>query len=103
MADHDEQDVRGDEDPELTEALSDALGDEPRAHELRNMKRVLSERRAGLSADLDHAEDDKEREALRRQLMKLDEQIAILAEEAEITKFVEDAVRVGIEMRRWGT
>jgi uncharacterized membrane protein YgaE (UPF0421/DUF939 family) len=103
MAEHNDQDVGGEEDPELVEALSDALGDEPRAHELRNMKRVLTERRAGLSADLDQAEDDKERESLRRQLMKLDEQIAILAEEAEITKFVEDAVRVGIEMRRWGS
>jgi GTP cyclohydrolase FolE2 len=67
------------------------------------MKRVLSERRARLSNDFDHAEDDTERESLRRDLKKLDEQIAILAEEAEITKFVEDAVRVGIEMRRWSS
>jgi uncharacterized membrane protein YgaE (UPF0421/DUF939 family) len=103
MAERDEQDVRGEEDPEFTEALGEALGDEPRAHELRDMKRVLSERRARLSNDFDHADDDQERESLRRELKKLDEQIAILAEEAEITKFVEDAVRVGIEMRRWGS
>ncbi len=103
MAERDEHDVRGGEDPEFVEALSEALGDEPRAQELRNMKRVLSERRARLSNDFDHAEDESERESLRRDLKKLDEQIAILAEEAEITKFVEDAVRVGIEMRRWGS
>ncbi len=71
--------------------------------ELRNMKRVLSERRTRLGNDFDHADDDQERESLRRELKKLDEQIAILTEEAEITKFVEDAVRVGIEMRRWGS
>lgn len=103
MAERDEQDVRGEEDPELAEALAEALGDEPRAQELRDMKRVLSERRARLSNDFDHTSDDTERESLRRELKKLDEQIAILAEEAEITKFVEDAVRVGIEMRRWGS
>jgi uncharacterized membrane protein YgaE (UPF0421/DUF939 family) len=102
MAERDDRDVTG-EDPEYAEALSEALGEEPRAHELRDMKRVLSERRARLSHDFDHAEDDKERESLRRELKKLDEQIAVLAEEADITKFVEDAVRVGIEMRRWGS
>ena len=36
-------------------------------------------------------------------LATLDEQIAALGEEAEITRFVEDSVRVGIEMRRLGS
>jgi tRNA U34 5-carboxymethylaminomethyl modifying GTPase MnmE/TrmE len=85
---------------ELSQALDEALGEVPRSRELREMKRVLAERHARLASDLDHADNDREREALRRELKKLDEHIAVLAEEAEITQFVEDAVRVGIEMRR---
>ena len=84
----------------LDEALNEALGDEPRADDLRAMKRVLIERRERLAADMDATQDAAERERLRRDLKKLDEQIAVLGEEAEITRFVEDAVRVGLEMRR---
>jgi hypothetical protein len=90
-------------DAELSQALDEALGEVPRSRELREMKRVLAERRVRLTGDFDHADNDKERESLRRELQKLDEHIAVLAEEADITQFVEDAVRVGIEMRRLGS
>ena len=87
-------------DDQFQHALQEALGDEPRADELRQMWAVLIQRRARLCADLDVAEETTERESLRRELKKLDEQVAVLGEEAEITRFVEDAVRVGLEMRR---
>ncbi len=85
---------------DLQEALSGALGDDPRADDLRAMRHALVERRQRLMHDLDTAESDAERDKLRRALHILDEQIAVLGEEAEITSFVEDAVRVGLEMRR---
>jgi hypothetical protein len=96
-----EDEVR--EDHELNAAIDEALGDVPRAQQLRDMKRVLDERRTRLQVDFDQCDDDKERESLRRELMKLDEHVAVLGEEAEITSFVEDAVRVGIEMRRYNS
>ena len=87
-------------DDQLQEALQEAMGDSPRSDELQQMKAVLAERRARLCQELDTAEDATEREALRRELKKLDEQVAALGEEAEITRFVEDTVRFSLEMRR---
>jgi hypothetical protein len=87
-------------DEELQGALQEVLGEDPRADELRHMKALLVERRARLAREMDTAESPPEREALRRELKKLDEQIEVLGEEAEITRFVEDSVRVGLEMRR---
>ncbi|HVF09611.1 MAG TPA: hypothetical protein VNA16_02355 [Abditibacteriaceae bacterium] len=88
---------------ELEAALDEALEDQPRAAELRHMRSLLQERRIRLTEDMNAEEDDATRAKLQRDLAKLDEQIAVLGEEAEITKFVEDAVRVGIEMRRYGS
>lgn len=91
------------------QAVEEALEGEPRAHELRQMRVALLQRRARLIEDLkavkvDETIDEKSREAeskkIRRDIAKLDEQIQVLGEEADISKFVEDAVRVGIEMRR---
>jgi hypothetical protein len=87
-------------DEKLQGALQEAIGDDPRADELRHMKALLVERRARLSQEMDTAETPPEREALRRDIKKLDEQIEVLGEEAEITRFVEDTVRVSLEMRR---
>jgi hypothetical protein len=87
-------------DEQLEGALQEALGEDPRADELRHMKALLVERRARLAREMDTAETPPEREALRRELKKLDEQIEVLGEEAEITRFVEDTVRVSLEMRR---
>lgn len=87
-------------DPELEAALEEALGEDPRAEELRRMHLLLRERRTRLMQDMDAEQDEAAREKMRKEVAKLDEQIRVLGEEAEITKFVEDAVRVGIEMRR---
>lgn len=91
------------------QAVEEALEGEPRAHELRQMRLSLLQRRARLIEDLravkidetmDEAAKAAETKKIRRDIEKLDEQIQVLGEEADISKFVEDAVRVGIEMRR---
>jgi hypothetical protein len=87
-------------DEQLENALQEAIGEDPRAEELRHMKALLVQRRARLAREMDTAETPPERESLRRELRKLDEQIEVLGEEAEITRFVEDTVRVSLEMRR---
>jgi hypothetical protein len=85
---------------EYETALDEALGEDPRSEELRQMAVLLRARRARLAADMDTADEAAEREKLRREIARLDEQIAVLGEEAGITKFVEDTVRVSLEMRR---
>lgn len=87
------------EDEELETALEDALGEDSRAVELRQMQAALQHRRELIVRELDIVEE-AERGRLNGVLATLDEQIAILAEEAQITKFIEDSVRVGLEMRR---
>ena len=81
------------------QAVDEALEGEPRADELRRMRAALLLRRARLIEDFKASNAD-ERKKIRRDLKKLEEQIQVLGEEANITKFVEDAVRVGIEMRK---
>jgi hypothetical protein len=95
-----EQDHNIATDPELEAALESAFGEEPRAEELRRMHALLKERRTRLLEEQDAEQDEGTREKMRKEVGKLEEQIRVLAEEADITKFVEDAVRVGIEMRR---
>jgi hypothetical protein len=87
----------GDKDYEA--ALNEALGEGSRSLELRDMIMTLKVRYRRMSRDLESTEG-VEHERLQRDLNKLAEQIRVLAEEAEITRFVEDAVRVGVEMRR---
>jgi hypothetical protein len=82
-------------------ALQEALGESPRSLELRDMVMTLKIRYRRLSAEMDTLEDDVERERLRRDLNKLAEQIKVLSEEAEINAFVEDTLRVNIEMRKF--
>lgn len=81
-------------------ALDEALGDDPRAAELLRMSAILVQRRAFLAEELDKIEDPKERAKLEKELKKLEEGARVLLEEANINQFVEDAVRVGIEMRK---
>jgi hypothetical protein len=88
---------------EFNAAVDEALEDQLRAAELRRMRALLQERRTRLTEDLTGEEDSATRAKLERDLEKLDEQIAVLGEEAEITQFVEDAVRVGLEMRRFSS
>lgn len=85
---------------EYEAALDDALGDTPRASELRKLRDALSRRQQMIAADFNVADDPKEREILRARLHEIDEQVAILDEEARINKFVEDTITFSHEVRR---
>jgi hypothetical protein len=85
---------------EMNEAMQDALGGTPPSVELEQMLRALDVRKQRLQSDLDISDDEAEREHLRREMAQIDEHIAILREEADINRFVEDAVRVSQEMRK---
>jgi hypothetical protein len=88
------------DDEAYAAALDEALEGESPAAELRRMSALLRERRARLAEDLATTTDEKERLRLKKELDKLDEGARVLLEEAQINQFVEDAVRVGIEMRK---
>ena len=81
-------------------AVEEALEGQSPAAELRRMSALLQERRKRLVEDLATAEDPKERAKVEKEIDKLDEGARVLLEEAQINQFVEDAVRVGIEMRK---
>jgi hypothetical protein len=85
---------------EYEAALDDALGDTPRASELRQLRDALTRRRQMIVADFNVAADPEEREQLRARLHELDEHISVLDEEARINKFVEDTITFSHEVRR---
>ena len=81
-------------------AVEEALEGQSPSAELRRMSGLLSERRKRLVEDLATTTDPKERARVEKEIDKLDEGARVLMEEAQINQFVEDAVRVGIEMRK---
>ena len=85
---------------EMEAALDDALDQTPRAEELMQLRDVLLRRQRALADDFNRATDAAEREALRARLQELDDQIAVLDEEAKINKFVQDTVKFTHEVRR---
>ena len=87
-------------DIELEPATEEALEGEPRAVELLKMKRALEGRRQMIADELPTIDDPVDRARLEKMLEELEEQIRVLSEEANITQFIEDAVRVGVEMRK---
>jgi pantoate kinase len=90
------------EKDKVTEAaLDEALEQEPRAAELRNLAQVLARRLQAFQREHDEATDPAQRVKLQKEIAKMRQQVAVLSEEADINQFVEDAVRVGIEMRRY--
>jgi hypothetical protein len=87
-------------DPMTQAALEEALGEEPRARELRQMAEILASRLQAFKAEFDQTQDRDRREKLKKEILKMRDQILVLAEEADITQFVEDSVRLGVEMQR---
>jgi uncharacterized membrane-anchored protein YjiN (DUF445 family) len=87
-------------DAALEEAVEEALEGEPRAAEWRRLKRALAHRRALIEADLDHVTDEGDRKKLQSELEQIDEHLAVLSEEVEITQFIEDTVRFSAEVHR---
>lgn len=81
-------------------ALGEALGEDPRANELRSMAQVLAARLQAFKNEFDETTDAARREKLKKEMLKMRAQILVLSEEADITQFVEDSVRLGVEMQR---
>ena len=77
--------------------VRDFLGDRPDAAQLAAWAAALKGRLAGLQQDIGRASTE-ERSALDAQIRRLKRQIAALEEEAAITQFVEESVRVTLAM-----
>jgi hypothetical protein len=84
----------------LDEAIDEALEGDLRAEEWRRLKHALLRRRAMLQEDLRATTDEAARKKLVAELEQADEHIAALAEEENITRFVEETVRFSSEVRR---
>lgn len=85
---------------ELESAMEDALDGTPRASELQALRDVLAQRQKEMEAEMNATSDPEVREKLRARLSEMDAQIAILEEEANINKFIEDTARFSHEIRR---
>ena len=77
--------------------LRDFLGDHPDAAQLREWIGTLRDRLARLTEEARRASGEPPA-ALEAQIKKLKRQIAALEEEAAITQFVQDSVRVTLAM-----
>lgn len=95
--------VHHQQDENYAAALDQALEGETPAAELRRMSALLQERRKRLIEDLTATTEPRERAKVEKEIDKLDEGARVLLEEASINQFVEDAVRVGVEMRNLGS
>jgi hypothetical protein len=84
----------------LDEAVSEALDGDMRADDWRQLRKALARRRAMLEDALNDAKDEVDRKKLEAELAQTDEHIAVLLEEENITRFVEDSVRFSSEVRR---
>ena len=88
------------EELSVQNAMEEALEGGERAADLRRFIAILVARFEGLKADFKSEDDETQKNRIKRELKKVAEQISVLSEEAQIAEFVEDAVRVGIEMRK---
>jgi hypothetical protein len=77
--------------------LREFMGDRPDAQQLADWSATLRDRLARLKEDAKRATPE-EAVALAPKLRRLQEQITALDEEAAITQFVEDSVRVTLAM-----
>lgn len=75
-------------------AVKEALGDNPRAQELRDLRLVLEQRLQTLLLDYRNSVDADEKRALQSQITELKRQIRVLKQEEAISEFVERSVRV---------
>ena len=84
----------------LEEATTEALeGEALRSQDWKRLASALETRRERLERDLENA-DEFERPLLELKIAEIDEQIAVLREEAGISKFIEDTVKFSYEVRR---
>ncbi|MBM3459496.1 MAG: hypothetical protein FJX77_13325 [Armatimonadetes bacterium] len=79
------------------EAIQEFLGDRPRSSQLADWQAILERRLAAMARDAER-QTPGEAASLQLRMASLRKQIAALAEEAAVTEFVEDSVRVTLAM-----
>lgn len=84
----------------LDEAVNEALEGDLRAEEWQQLRSALQRRRALIEEELKVTTDGALQKKLKIELEQADEHIAALAEEENISRFVEDSVRFSSEVRR---
>jgi len=81
--------------------IDEFLEGQPRADTWRELREALQARFKDAKADLAGvAEDDPRRAALLRRVNELHDQVAALAQEEAVTRFVEDSVRASLTRPR---
>ncbi len=97
---HDPERISSAPNENLDEAIDEALEGSLRAEQWADYVAALQGRRTRIERDLEVARDAAERAVLQQKLDEIEEQIQVLREEENITKFVEDAVKFSYEVRR---
>ncbi len=87
--------------PELDEALDEMVESEGgmRSEQWRKLVSALVQRRKSYLSDLDAAEP-AERAFIEAKIVEIEGQIQVLAEEENITKFVEDTAKFSYQVHR---
>jgi hypothetical protein len=80
----------------LDEVIEEFLEEHPRAHEWKEWRRVLSERLAGLREQRDALPAGADASELDGKIAEVEGYLAVLAEEAAITEFIESSIRATV-------
>ncbi len=80
---------------DLQTALEEALENNPRSDELKEMIRALKRKRKGYLLDLSTSEEER-KSSLKAAISDMDRQIHVLKEELAITQFVEYEVKSAV-------
>ena len=85
----------------LDKATTEALeGEQLRSDDWKRLASALEGRRERIERELHDVPSPHERDELEAKLEEIDEQIQVLNEEADISRFVEDTVKFSYEVRR---
>lgn len=84
----------------LDAAVEEMLEGSERSEQWRVYIEALLRRRSLLESEFDAINDPEEKKIVEAKMNEIDEQVKVLAEEASITQFIENAVKYSYEVRR---
>jgi Lhr-like helicase len=85
---------------DMDEAIEQALEGSERAETWADYVAALEARQKRLERDFELTDDEAERKLLQQKIDEIDEQVQVLREEENITRFVEDTVTFSYELKR---
>jgi Lhr-like helicase len=85
---------------DMDEAIEQALEGSERAETWADYVAALEARQQRLERDFEITDDEAERKLLQQKIDEIDEQVQVLREEENITRFVEDTVTFSYELKR---